>query len=348
MKRLFLFVVVFLLATGLSAQLKKFSVEVPYLPKVKLSDSIQSLLLLNRSMSPEFENYNSDSLQLSFYQSNYKVNRIILDSLVSDSLVRALGEILYDSYRFDIVIPVERNISRFLAFNETPDTLTWNYVKSMCDLYNTDALLVLENMAMRTVTNYKKGQEYLYDGFYRVYSASLDLYYLTKWRLYDPRTETIALSYTDIDTLYWDGAELDLNTLFTNIPQVKDACFETGLFAAAKFAEAISPRWVNETRYYYVLQNSIIDQSVKYAAEGEWNKALENWLPYTQTGSKSTRSRVLFNVALAYEMLGNLDQAISCLNDSQQLYYREVTNHYLKQLISRKSSQKPNKRIQSK
>jgi len=337
MRRVYFFLFFLFLVSGLSAQLKKFTVEVPIQPKVKLPDSIQSITILNRSLSPEFQNYNNDSLQVEFYRSNFRANRIILDSLASDTLIKTVGDLLFDSYRFDIVIPLERNISRFLNFNEVPDTLSRKYIKAICDLYNTDALLVLENLAMRIDADYRQRQEYIYDNYYRVHNASMDVYYLSRWRLYDSDTNGIYINHIDVDTLYWDASEFDVNTLFTNLPSVKEATFETAIFAARKFSELIAPKWINETRYYFVLQKPEIDQSITFAAEGDWEKALENWLKYTETGSKSLRGKILFNVALAYEMTGDIENALKWIGEAQKVYYREVNTLYTKTLLERKN-----------
>jgi hypothetical protein len=347
MKRFIAFSVFVIVFGSLSAQLKKFTVDVPYMPNFKITDSIQSFTILNRSLSPDFENFIDDSLQLSFYRKNFKADKVLLDSLVADTTVKAIGEILFDSDRFDIVIPIERNIPRYLPYNQTPDTLTWKYAQSICNLYNTDALLVMENFAARAVTNYKRQRQFIHEGYYMVHSASIEIYYRTHWRLYDPKNESILVDVIDVDTLYWNADRLDVHLLFSELPSVKQALVQTGIFSAAKFSEMISPKWVSEKRYYYVLKNSGIDQSVNFAAQGDWERALENWLIYAETGSKSTRSKIMLNIALASEMLGDVDSAIVWLNRAQNNYYREITNHYLKQLITRQSIIRNKKKIKT-
>jgi tetratricopeptide (TPR) repeat protein len=343
MKPIAVLVLFLLMVSSASAHLKKFTVEIPHRPTIALSDSIQSLVLLNRSLTPEFENFIDDSLQVSFYRSNFHIDRVLLDSLVADTSLIALGDRLFESDRFDVVIPLERNIVRYLPYTQTPDTLSWNYVRSMCELYDAHALLVLENLAMRVVTGYKRQRQYVYDNYYMVHNASIDVYYRAQWRLYDPKKEEVLVQVTDVDTLFWDAERTDVNVLFFELPSVKQACIETGFYAATKFSEIIAPKWSTETRYYYVMKNSAIDQSIKHAAQGEWNLALENWVKYIDSGSRSSRSKVMLNVALAYEMLGNIDTAISWLNRSQNEYYREITNHYLKQLLIRQSTLRPKK-----
>ena len=161
MKKLCFSIMFTVFVVGTFAQLKKFTVEVPYPSKVEISDSIQSFLIMNRSMTPDFTNFNEDSLQISFYKENFNVNAVLLDSTAADTTIKALGDLLYQSGRFDIVIPVERNIYRLLPYAETPEPLTWNYVEALCNQFNTDALIVLENQAMRTITNYKSQREYI-------------------------------------------------------------------------------------------------------------------------------------------------------------------------------------------
>lgn len=339
MKKIYLTLVLTSLVYLAQAQLKKFSIEVPYAPKFIISDSIQSFTILNRSLTPEFVNYHEDSLQVSFYKQNFAVDKTILDSLVSDSTIKLLGELLFNSERFDIVIPVERNIQRLLPFTQTPEPLSWNYVESICAQFETDALIVLENIALRTVTNYQSQIEWMNFSYEKTYFASIDFYSRSHWRIYYPASKQIIVDYKMTeDTLYWEGYEYDLKTTFRKLPPVKTAAFQTGAFIANSFSSLITPQWVEETRYYYALGDQAIDESIVLASEGNWQGALDNWESHSTVGNANKRSRILFNLALAYEMTGNLDAAIEKAKESQSIYNRDITNNYLKQLVKRNSS----------
>jgi hypothetical protein len=336
MKRLYIFLTIVALTFNASAQLMKFKAEIPQTPLFKISDSIQSFTILNRSITPEFQNFNKDSLQISFYKQNFSVNKIILDSIVSDSIIKTLGDILFNSERFDIVIPLERNIYRFLPFNQTPEHLNWNYVQNICDQFQTDALIVLENIAMRTVTNYQSQIELIDFSYEKTHYASIDFYSRAHWKIYDPKNKQIIVDYKmNEDTLFWDSYELDLQTTFKKLPSIKEAAIETGNKIATDFGAIISPKWTEENRYYYVLNEPEIDESVKLAANGDWNSALQNWLNFAEKGNSAKRSKILLNIALAYEMTGDLSSAINVAKEAQKIYYREITNLYLKLLIKR-------------
>lgn len=336
--RLFAALLTIVISFNANAQLKKFKVEIPQQPKIKISDSIQSLTLLNRSLSPEFQNYVKDSLQNSFYKQNFTCNRVILDSIASDTTIQALSELLFESGRFDVVIPVERNIYRLLPFSKTPEPLNWSYVESVCETYNTDALIVLENIAMHTVTSYQTQKELVDYSFERSYSASIDFYSRAHWRIYDPKSKTIIVDYkANEDTLSWDSFEYSLVPMFNKLPTIKEAGIETGIEAAINFSELIAPKWNEETRYYYTLNDSTIDKSITFASDGDWNAALQNWLNFVDSGNKAKKAKIMLNCALASEMTGDLDQAIEWAKKSQSTYYYEISNFYLKQLILRKN-----------
>jgi hypothetical protein len=66
-------------------------------------------------------------------------------------------------------------------------------------------------------------------------------------------------------------------------------------------------------------------------AEGIWKDLLEN------TKSKSLRSKLEFNIALACEMAGNLNEAIRWGLQSYKTMYRPATYRYLEILKKRKS-----------
>jgi hypothetical protein len=341
MKKLYLFLFISLIVLNSSAQLKKFRVEIPNTPKFIISDSIQSFTILNRSLTPDFTNINEDTLQIAFYKRNFKADAVVLDSMASDTTVKALADILFNSERFDVVIPINRNIYRLLPYNKTPEPLTWDYVQSICDQFKTDALIVLENLGMFANTNYESRQEYIDFDLKKTYFASIDFYSRSHWRIYYPKTKQIILDYAmNEDTLYWESYEFDLRTTFNKLPTIKAAATETGIRNALDFSKLISPNWTEDSRYYYLLEDTSIDKSVQLAADGNWDGALQNWKQYLDSGNAIKRSKIMLNLALAAEMTGDLDQAIEWAKKSQNIYYREVTNHYYKQLLLRKNKMK--------
>lgn len=339
MQKIITFTLLIFSILSLQAQLKRFTVEVPYPPKFKISDSIQSFTIMNRSMNSEFVNYDEKQLQLDFYRKNFDTNFILLDSTAADTTIKVLGELLFESQRFDIVIPVDRNIYRLQEFTNTPDPLDWDYVEAICEMYQTDALIVLENMAIRAVTNYKSGYGYDYDilgNRLKYHYASMDFYSRAHWRIYDPKVKVAVVDIImNMDTIYWDNTDFEIIDLFKGLPTIKDATITTAIKLAFNFNDVIAPRWVSDTRYYYVMKNAAIDSAIQMAAEGNWAGALENWLQFADYGKRSEKSKIMLNIALGYEMVGDIERAIEWAKKSRKNYYREITNTYLTELLKR-------------
>ena len=335
-KTIFLLIFTFCIISAYP-QLRSFRVEIPYPPPIAISDSIQSLTLLNRSVTHEFENYDERELQIEFYKKNFSDDMILLDSVAADSTIKSLGIFLFESERFDIVIPTYNSVFRTETYTSTPEPFDWAFVNEMCSTYQTDALAVLENIAIRTVTNYNTAidsysfmipQEYHY--------ASMDFYSRSHWRIYYPETETIIVDIQmNHDTIYWDYFDYSLSDLFKGLPSVKSATIETSVKTAYDFSQKITPQWKSENRYYYVIRNKNIDKSVEMAATGNWQEALDNWLQYAESGNRFRRSKTQLNIALAYEMVGDLNSAIQWAQKSSETYYRSISNHYLKELLKR-------------
>lgn len=345
MRWIFTFLLGCVISTVANAQLKKFKVEIPIQPIISITDSIQSVTIVNRSISPEFKNYDADSLQNSFFIKNFRVKSLVLDSVASDTTIKVMGDLLFNSQRFDIVIPQNCTLKRNTPNSIKQTPLSWDVVSEICDTFKTDALLVLEDVSMYVNTGY--GSRYGYDNNYnmvKLYRASIDFYSRFHWRMYYPKKKQIVLDIDkNQDTLYWDSSEALLLKTFEKIPTVKIAAIETGIYSAKKLAGLITPEWKEVTRFYYAVKNKAIDQSILLASDGNWNGALQNWLSFVQEGNSSQRGKVMLNVALAYEMTGDLDKAIEWSKKSIQIYYREVVNFYLKELIARQDALKKKK-----
>lgn len=348
-KRYFQAALTTILFIGFSAtsfgQLKKISVELPIQPKIKLTDSIQSFTLMNRSLTREYKRYNPDSLQVELYRKNFNSKYVVLDSIVPDTTVRALGDLLFESNRFDVVIPLEQHIYRspIYSYKETPTPLGWDEVSEICDLYHTDALIVLENHAVNNETRYMRQtryDEYTYEE-YKYHMAFIDNYVRSHWRIYYPKEKAVVVDVVMQDSLFWRAGNSNLNRTFSELPSVHSSIVTASIKSAISFCDLIAPQWKTASRYYYLLKDSEIDLSEKYAIENNWEEALNNWLKYVETGSKAKRSKIMMNVALGYEMTGNLDEAINWAYKSIKTSYREIANTYYKTLL--RQAEKRNK-----
>lgn len=304
----------------------------------ELPTDIQSLTLMNRSMNNQFSNFNEDSLQNYFYRNNYQLSKIILDSAACDTTLKALAALMFESGRYDVVIPVERNFKRSQPFYQIPDTLSEEQVNQICKEYNTDGLMVLDRFSTKVMADYSaaKEQQYGMDPTISRY-ATLDLNYYAFFRIYKAGQKGVVKTIEINDTIYWENSDYTVDRLFRGIPTVKQALISAGIKIALDVDDRISPDWIPADRGYFIFKTKN-DKGQQYMKNDSVAEAEKYWSELAQSKNKGIRSKAEFNMALANELNGNLDSAIQWGVKSYYSLYRHQTEAYLKKLQARKQT----------
>ena len=306
--------------------------------KDELASDIQSITIINRSMTNQFEKYNEDSLQKYFYQKGYQLSKIVLDSTAADTTIRALAALLIESGRYDVVVPLKRNINRTLSYEMLPDTLTQEQVRTICRDFNTDALMVLERFSTKLMADFTS-ERYLdlTYGYSHTYYASLDLKYDAFFRIYKPEMKIPVKEFNLIDTINWESADYTQEKLFGKIPSIKQAMIDAGIRVALDLDDKLSPTWIPDKRGYFLFQ-AIGDSGQQYMNENNYEKAGKFWNEMTLSTDKKIRSKAEYNLALVSELNGDIDGAIDWGLKSFYSFYRAQTEIYLKKLKIRKET----------
>jgi hypothetical protein len=291
-------------------------------------------------MSNQYQKFNADSLQMYFYRNNFQLSKIVLDSTACDTTIRALADLMFESGRYDVVVPVKRNLERNVAYDLLPDTLTNQQVSEICDDYKTDALLVMERFSAKTMTDISE-EKYRdpYNGFQKSYNATLDLKYDAFFRFYKPGKNTLVKEIAISDTIYWESSDGRLDQLFSKLPTVKQALINGGIKTALDLDSKISPTWIPEKRGYFLFKSQD-DLGQKYVKENDFEKAAEYWEDMAKSSNKKIRSKAEYNLALISELNGDIDKAIELGTKSYYTSYRFQTETYLKKLQARKEALK--------
>lgn len=311
--------------------------------KDELSSDIQSITLMNRSMNYQFQNYLEDTLQKYFYRNGYQLSKIVLDSSASDTTIMALANLLIESGRYDVVVPLDRNIRRDATYNILPDTLSPEQVGKICSNYNTDALMVMERFYTKTMADYTS--ERYSDpstGYSYSYYASLDLKYAAYFRIYKPGQKTLVKEIELVDTIYWESSDYTQERLFSKLPTIKQALINAGIKVALDMDGKISPNWIPEKRGYFLF-SSKNDRGQQLMNENNYEEAGKWWTELAQSKSRKIRSKAEFNLALVNELNGDIDAAIEWGIKSFYTQYHYQTEVYLKKLQERKETIKKTK-----
>lgn len=332
----FLAFIAFVLASCNST--KMITIELPQQGKQELPDRIQSLLLVNRTVDESYQDLTEDSLQNIFYRKGFNTDTVIYDLQSADTLLQALGNLLFESGRYDIVIPVNRFIEhRENAF--LSESMKWDQVKELCSTYNTDAVLSVDMFKTRVVTRYER-ESFYHAGdntFYEAVKARMAVVYESLFRIYEPEEEKVLVREFLSDTIIWEDSGMSANELFGSFTTVKQALSEAGIALALDFTEKISTTWLRERRPILSDKNTLMQQAEALINQGDWPGAMELWKRVAeQENSKSVRSKAEFNLAVAYEISGDVDKAIEWGLKSYNTQFRPTTYDYLERLKYRK------------
>ena len=324
--------ILFIIVFGSCTSLRNIGIEVSVLPEFPISDDIQGVVILNRSMGPQFSNQNADSLERFFVNKHLDLDSVFQDSIAADTVIKVTAKAMFRSARYDVVIPKERNLYRY-NYNDIDNPLDNEFINQVCNDFQVDAVLVLEDFFEHLKTVYTMAPQ---SGEQVIYNAATDLATVVDWRLYrkDPNKKVIRFQVAD--TINWKGFNYTLEALYRTMPGIKDALVNGGVSAGEKMASYICPKWINQTRYYYLTGNKEIDAAVPLILENRWKEADEIWQKHSGTSSKAVRSKVEYNLALVAEMNNDFDLAIEWGIKSFKTKYSKPAEVYLKTLDKRK------------
>lgn len=330
----------------MSCATQTFLIEVPQKSKNELPDRIQSVLLISRVADDTYTNLDADSLQKIFYKKNFNCDTIINDSMVIDTTLKTMGDILFESGRYDYVIPEKRFLpaeKNSFLIHELP----WSEVKNLCETYNTDAVISVDHFKTRVNVSFNRERYFnpFEGGIYSAFVAKMNVPYEALIRVYDPVQEKVLVSKLLQDTLFWEDDAPTINELFSRFTPVKNALMEAGTAIAMDFSDEITTNWRRENREFFVSGNNKFKEAAPLVLSNQWNKAITLWEEVAKSAkSKGLKSKAEFNIALGYELLGNVDQAIEWALKSYNTMYRPITYNYLETLKRRKNelnSQQP-------
>ena len=232
---------------------------------------------------------------------------------------QSLADVLADSRYFEQVIICD---SAFRDSQDTPFRLfTQEEVTSIADDLGVDMVLSLDEVIVNTKQLWHTSPH-----------PSLDYETLRSIvtpviHAYLPDRQKPVFTVTLADSLEWD---ID--------PGLSDKVIvEEMAFAAAIAAgRALVPYWSPATRQYFDGENVTVRDAGVNVRKGNWERARELWQKaYSSTGSKKKQARLAYNLALASEMLDDIEGAERWVNEAYEKAAEGSDLHYAAKLYKR-------------
>ena len=318
---------------------KSVLIEIPIPSTKELPSHIQSLTIVNRTVDNQYFDLETDTIQQIFYKHEFNYDTVIFDLQSADTLLQALGDLLYESGRYDIVIPE----ARFLPFEKNAfltSEMPWNEVRELCNTYNTDAVLSVDHFKTRISTDFDS--DTFFDpglnSFISAPIARMKVYYEALLRVYDPSDQKIVSREFFRDTLFWEDADRTARELMRKFTPVKQALSETGIAVALDYTDKIGTSWRTERRTLFSDANKTLKQASLLVSSGELEQAKYSLTALEKnTHSKALKSKAQYNLAVVNELMGETNMAISWALKSYNTMYRLLTYEYLEILKRRKN-----------
>lgn len=237
------------------------------------------------------------------------------DKKLSQECIRGLNDLLLTSDRFE----VQRIDS---AWNSSDPTslafggpLDWESVDSLCAQMQVDGLLVLEffdtdfsidnpvGAATQAVTSVLNGgnSSITVTGT-ATSNCGFRVYYSTKHQI--PYEDTYRYKK------WWRRTANNAFEAVAKLVKRNDALVDVSYETGTQFARSIVPLYNWEHRLMYKGKNDPMKRGERQGLAKDWEGALATWLSYYDQEQKyKKRAKAAHNIALAYEVLGNLEEA---------------------------------------
>ncbi len=257
------------------------------------------------------------------------------DRLASDQSLKGVidaGQSLGD---VQFIIP---NPSRYAGTGtrETPEMLSWDLVEEICEVNQADVLLVLESfdsnsdLVVATAANHVGA--ILSGDIPRgpVIPSQARMNVQSYWRMYDPLTRSIVDHYQHTSFMTF-------NTIDGIFPST--ALSETAYFAGQEYINRFLPTYYTVRRDLYKKTKGPdkrkFEAGFRRSEVANWKEAIGIWEGLVDNSNYKTSGRACLNIAVAYEVLGDTEEALKWAQRSYQDYDDELGKDYAKILLRR-------------
>ncbi len=193
-----------------------------------------------------------------------------------------------------------------------PEPMQWFEVEKICNENKADGLLALEIFSRQ----YVEGVAEVKVGF----------------RLYDPSGKMIIDEFQ-----YYHGIGkaapapgADPGSLIMNSINNDDAMKKAAYIAGTIYGKRISPFWIRVKRDYFKKskRDPKMAEGARMMEVNDWDAAIDAFLLAIEHGHPKTKGRAANNLAIVYEINGNLDLAYKTAQDAWGKYGNKAAREY--------------------
>lgn len=212
------------------------------------------------------------------------------------------------------------------------DSITWGHVEVITDSLDLDALIIMNRFTLKDSLDAERS----YVGAQTEYYFVLEISAKVNWLICVPQGKQILDNYTYKEPYVWEALAYDKGEAIRQLPDYEEAFLEAAYWTGYDYADRILPVWEENDRTFYVRGNKYMRQAAQKAENGNWKEAIRIWKRNLNHYDKELVSRSAFNIAVAMEMLGEIELAMKWARRADEIKPKERAREYYETLKERK------------
>lgn len=321
-----------------SCSVSQTSLQVLVPADISVSQEIKHVGIINRSLPAKRSKF------VNILEGFVSGETIMGDHIGSEYCQRGLAETLNNSPRFSAVI-IQGEGLKGTGTRIFPRPLSWERVEQICKKYRVDALISLETfdsnidiridkrMIKKKVKD-KKTKEKIKIKVPRYY-AKLYIDVNSGWKIYEPRNKSVVDANVYRDRKVWNTVGDTKKEARRKLPQKREAINLAGHFSGIQYGARISPTWIDVSRTYYTKGCPEFKEAFRYIKTGNWEEAVSIWKTVLENPDKKIAGRAAFNIAVAAEVRGELQEAYRWAHRAYTRYGNKAAYRYMRTLSLR-------------
>lgn len=176
-------------------------------------------------------------------------------------------------------------------------------IDSIMNLTNSQAAVSLNRIVVLDV------QAELIDETDNSFISYLEAKYELHWSVYDKYSSN-STSLITRDTLYWESQSYSQKKAQSGLPDRYNALVDGAILAGEKAVDHFIPHWEKADRYFFTSNNKKFKEGIDSIYHMDWAGAIKVWENLYPTEKNSyTKAKIANNLAIAYEISGDIDSA---------------------------------------
>lgn len=249
----------------------------------------------------------------------------------------ALTEELESRNFFSTVQLASKSVNPSFNF-QTIKPLDSTMVVDLCRSSNANVILSLDKIKVSDdITEYflNESSEYL---------NVFEVRYESTWSIHYPnKVQASTIQFKD--TIFWDAQSYYRQNALNMLPRRTDGIIDGALNVGKKSINRFLPYWTKADRYFYMYSNKYLKKGMDSIYVKNWKSAINLWDKASRSRNTLVQAYAANNIAVAYEILGEIDKAIESAANAYYLLGKSASTDgnaffnlysYIQELSTRK------------